>query len=62
MMQIVFSLCHELGRLSLPQRLTLDGCSINKAGEEKEIAELCDKVHELDLSMNNITDWHEVGT
>lgn len=43
-------------RLNLPAILVLDGCGINTAGEETDIAAFCSHVCELDLSNNNLQD------
>ncbi|XP_062894568.1 tubulin-specific chaperone cofactor E-like protein isoform X1 [Mobula hypostoma] len=48
-------------RLNLPAVLVLDGCGINRAGEESDIAAFCSHVSELDLSDNNLQDWYEIG-
>lgn len=48
-------------RLNLPAILVLDGCGINTAGEETDIAAFCSHVCELDLSNNNLQDWYEIS-
>ncbi|XP_072885908.1 tubulin-specific chaperone cofactor E-like protein isoform X1 [Hemitrygon akajei] len=48
-------------RLNLPAILVLDGCGINRAGEESDIAAFCSHVSELDLSDNNLQDWYEIS-
>ncbi|KAM4650406.1 tubulin-specific chaperone cofactor E-like protein isoform 2-T3 [Discoglossus pictus] len=48
-------------RLNLPSVLVLNGCGINCAGEECEIAAFCSHVSELDLSHNKLEDWQEVS-
>ncbi|XP_067826901.1 tubulin-specific chaperone cofactor E-like protein isoform X2 [Heptranchias perlo] len=48
-------------RLNLPTILVLDGCGINTAGKESEIAAFCSHVSELDLSDNYLQDWYEIS-
>uniref|UniRef100_UPI00398F181E tubulin-specific chaperone cofactor E-like protein isoform X3 n=1 Tax=Pristiophorus japonicus TaxID=55135 RepID=UPI00398F181E len=48
-------------RLNLPTILVLDGCGINTAGKESDIAAFCSHVCELDLSDNNLQDWYEIS-
>lgn len=40
--------------------LVLSGCGISRAGEQAEIAAFCAHVVELDLSHNQLQDWHQV--
>ncbi|XP_072310847.1 tubulin folding cofactor E-like a [Eucyclogobius newberryi] len=48
-------------RLNLPSVLVLNGCGISRAGHQAEIAAFCAHVMELDLSHNNLQDWHEIS-
>ncbi|XP_062894899.1 tubulin-specific chaperone cofactor E-like protein [Mobula hypostoma] len=48
-------------RLNLPAVLVLNGCGINRAGEESDIAAICSHVSELDLTDNNLQDWFEIS-
>ncbi|XP_038129354.1 tubulin-specific chaperone cofactor E-like protein [Cyprinodon tularosa] len=48
-------------RLNLPSVLVLNSCGINKAGDQADIAAFCAHVIELDLSHNNLHDWHEIS-
>lgn len=47
-------------RLNMPSILVLNGCGINRAGDQAEIAAFCAHVIELDLSHNKLQDWQEV--
>lgn len=44
----------------MPSILVLNGCGINRAGDQAEIAAFCAHVIELDLSHNKLQDWQEV--
>ncbi|KAK5617047.1 hypothetical protein CRENBAI_016531 [Crenichthys baileyi] len=48
-------------RLNLPSVLVLNNCGITRAGYQAEIAAFCAHVIELDLSHNNLQDWHEIS-
>lgn len=48
-------------RLNLPSVLVLNGCGISRAGDQSEIAAFCAHVMELDLSHNNLQNWHEIS-
>jgi len=41
--------------------ITLDGCGINSAGPDGEIATTCPNIEELDLAKNDLSDFQEVG-
>ncbi|XP_008306966.1 tubulin folding cofactor E-like a isoform X2 [Cynoglossus semilaevis] len=48
-------------RLNMPSILVLNGCGINRAGDQAEIAAFCAHVIELDLSHNKLQDWQEIS-
>ncbi|TNN01352.1 tubulin-specific chaperone cofactor E-like protein isoform X1 [Takifugu flavidus] len=48
-------------RLNVPSMLVLSGCGISRAGEQAEIAAFCAHVMELDLSHNQLQDWHQIS-
>ncbi|XP_038548746.1 tubulin-specific chaperone cofactor E-like protein isoform X2 [Micropterus salmoides] len=48
-------------RLNLPSMLVLNSCGIRRAGDQAEIAAFCAHVIELDLSHNNLQNWHEIS-
>lgn len=48
------------GRLVLPRTLTLNCCSIDRAGTLRKIEELCHNVEELDLAQNELSDLNEI--
>ena len=50
----------DSGKLILPCVIGLNCLDINCAGDGQELSNLCQKVTELDLSHNNISDWTEV--
>ncbi|XP_013411903.1 tubulin-specific chaperone cofactor E-like protein isoform X1 [Lingula anatina] len=50
----------DSGQLILPRQLAMNYHSITHAGNEEEIANLCDKVTELDIANNCISDWKEI--
>jgi len=50
----------DSGKLILPSRLALNYGNVTHAGKMSEITDALQKVCELDLSNNNITEWTEV--